>query len=252
MSRNKILHLTLPEPCSEDWNKMTPTEHGRFCDKCQKCVIDFRGFSDAELYRFFEKNTDNNICGWFRNSQLDRDIPPPDTSLSHFYKWALAAGLTLLLTTSPDMETFAQAPFNTEQVSAGNKQQYYGYIYGVVTDRYGRRLPNVKISMVTKDVVQMSTVTDRNGIYKLNATPTGHLTLVFELDGYQKYKLTSVPVMGRNAQLFVPFRMSEARATGVDDSLKTYTYRQMNNYREHYDYNDSRGGPPPFPHLRRK
>ena len=31
----------IPNPCSEDWSKMTPTEKGAFCDKCQKEVRDY-------------------------------------------------------------------------------------------------------------------------------------------------------------------------------------------------------------------
>lgn len=37
----------IPEPCSEDWNEMTPTEKGAFCNKCSKEVLDLRGCSPA-------------------------------------------------------------------------------------------------------------------------------------------------------------------------------------------------------------
>jgi hypothetical protein len=37
----KKFQLQIPEPCHEDWNKMTPVHKGRFCDSCEKAVVDF-------------------------------------------------------------------------------------------------------------------------------------------------------------------------------------------------------------------
>ena len=31
----------IPEPCHENWNKMTPQEQGRHCAVCSKVVVDF-------------------------------------------------------------------------------------------------------------------------------------------------------------------------------------------------------------------
>ena len=31
----------IPNPCHEDWNKMTPEDKGRHCSVCDKVVIDF-------------------------------------------------------------------------------------------------------------------------------------------------------------------------------------------------------------------
>ncbi|MBN4070922.1 hypothetical protein JYT72_00300 [Crocinitomix catalasitica] len=32
----------IPEPCHENWNEMSPTEKGRFCEKCSKEILDLR------------------------------------------------------------------------------------------------------------------------------------------------------------------------------------------------------------------
>jgi len=39
--RTKRFTISIPEPCTENWNEMTPTERGKFCAHCQKDVIDF-------------------------------------------------------------------------------------------------------------------------------------------------------------------------------------------------------------------
>ncbi|MGL4595961.1 MAG: hypothetical protein ACRCYO_00440, partial [Bacteroidia bacterium] len=41
--------VQIPEPCSEDWNKMTPETQGRFCDKCCKVVVDFTEKTTTEI-----------------------------------------------------------------------------------------------------------------------------------------------------------------------------------------------------------
>ena len=42
----KQTSLYIPKPCHEDWNKMTPTQQGKFCSSCSKQVIDFSLMSD--------------------------------------------------------------------------------------------------------------------------------------------------------------------------------------------------------------
>lgn len=63
--------ITIPEPCQEDWNKMSPNENGRFCSSCAKNVVDFTTMLPDEIQHYFATNKDNRICGKFRKSQLD-------------------------------------------------------------------------------------------------------------------------------------------------------------------------------------
>jgi hypothetical protein len=51
----KKLQLTIPKPCHENWEQMTPVEQGRFCASCQKQVIDFTNMNDRQLATFFKK-----------------------------------------------------------------------------------------------------------------------------------------------------------------------------------------------------
>src|SRR5690606_11982177 len=51
---------------------MRPTNKGRFCSQCQKEVIDFRAFSDDELFSFFKEKaqTGSSVCGIMRKEQI--------------------------------------------------------------------------------------------------------------------------------------------------------------------------------------
>ena len=63
--------ITIPEPCHEDWNKMTTNETGRFCNSCAKSVIDFTKMKSKEIQDYFIANQGKNICGRFDTKQLD-------------------------------------------------------------------------------------------------------------------------------------------------------------------------------------
>jgi hypothetical protein len=69
----KKINLSIPEPCQEDWDRMTQVEKGKFCSSCQKTVLDFTSMSDRELVDFFRKPV-GSVCGRFHQMQLDRDL----------------------------------------------------------------------------------------------------------------------------------------------------------------------------------
>ena len=90
-------NLTIPNPCHQDWDKMTPNTKGRFCQSCSKTVIDFTKPGSLEGIENFE-----NICG-----RMEVDIPdqPPDSyrvksqwafSLPQFYRRTVVASLAFI------------------------------------------------------------------------------------------------------------------------------------------------------------
>lgn len=72
---NQQVIITIPEPCHENWLEMIPTEKGKFCSNCQRNVIDFTKASDKEILLAYNKN--ENLCGRFRISQLERKMISP-------------------------------------------------------------------------------------------------------------------------------------------------------------------------------
>ncbi len=67
------IQLSVTDPCHDNWNEMTSTEQGRFCQSCQKTVTDFSMMSDKEILNHISKrNTD--VCGRFSNDQLGRPL----------------------------------------------------------------------------------------------------------------------------------------------------------------------------------
>src|SRR5688500_6214191 len=97
------LHLQIPTPCHEEWNKMTQAEQSRFCASCDKQVVDFTGMSDGQVLAFFRKPSTGSVCGRFFNDQLNRDIANPWKRipwLKYFFQFTLPIFLTSLKSTA--------------------------------------------------------------------------------------------------------------------------------------------------------
>lgn len=107
------IQISIPQPCSEDWNEMTPQEQGRFCDSCQKCVVDFTGYSDKELLFYFNTYSTKNLCGRFSHTQLNRKIFIPPTK-KKYIQWVMSLGFIVFLTNFFGLNVKAQEPTKKE------------------------------------------------------------------------------------------------------------------------------------------
>lgn len=79
------LQLSIPQPCHENWQNMTPTEKGRFCNACAKEVVDFSMMTDTEVMNYFTRITHQNVCGRVLPSQLERRISYPGEIKKRMY-----------------------------------------------------------------------------------------------------------------------------------------------------------------------
>lgn len=64
------MKISIPNPCHENWNEMTPHEKGRFCSVCEKCVVNLSLFSDQKKSELIKTNP--NICVKSNLEELER------------------------------------------------------------------------------------------------------------------------------------------------------------------------------------
>jgi hypothetical protein len=109
--------ITIPEPCSEDWNKMDVVDDmHRHCGACERTLVDFSVMSDDELVIFFKQNN-GKVCGRFRKDQMNRSLIklPEKTSKAKWWKAAALLPLSLFSRSAdaqqlPDSLQTAQTP----------------------------------------------------------------------------------------------------------------------------------------------
>ncbi len=169
------IQISIPQPCNENWNAMTPVDKGRFCASCQKNVVDFTRSSDREVLAFLKQN--DNVCGRFFPNQLERELHIPEKKGPVWTAAAVVAGMLSLGTT----EVYAQTPPPTEQRTSQSIQNT------------GKPLPSPKVTGNVKDMTGLpvpgavvenegngaKTISDDNGDYSITAAPGD--TIIFSM-----------------------------------------------------------------------
>jgi len=189
------IQITIPEPCQEGWQSMTPVEKGRFCASCQKTVLDFTHLSDNEIINLVSKK--DNLCGRIKASQLNRNLIETKKTSNYFGYFATSVLAFLGLGTETIV---AQEKPITEQtdlkyISKPTKSVDKITVTGVVTDSLGT--PMSGTSVVIKDTFE-GTQTDEKGAYSIKVNLGD--TLEF---AYLGYETTSIIVSSNiiNVQL---------------------------------------------------
>lgn len=198
----KKLQLTIPEPCHENWDKMTPLEQGRFCASCQKQVVDFTNMSDRQLAVFFKKpilslSKEGSVCGRFQQDQLDRDMEIQKKRIpwvKYFFQFALPAflmsakasaqgkvrvtGDTITVPVQTHV-TLGMVAMPTCEVEKSNIEKI---ITGKVVDQSGFGIAGATIAVKG---TRIATLTDSAGSFKLNLKDVGDkIVLVTSFIGF--------------------------------------------------------------------
>lgn len=119
-----MYRISIPKPCHEDWEKMTPRDQGRHCDACAKTVVDFTNMSDDEVQNFF-LNNNGKVCGRVNNSQLARIVinisPEAFKKRNPIWKRVLVASLIIFSTTLFSCDT----QINGQSVNYNNVSEFF-------------------------------------------------------------------------------------------------------------------------------
>lgn len=160
------LIISIPNPCHESWDAMTPANKGRFCQSCQKTVTDFSCMSDKEIISYLN-NRQGEVCGRFNTTQLNKEICVPATVRKQPFI-SIAAMVTALSIAIPS----AQAKNNTEKIQFADRfnttpqqKDTIQYIRGVIIDGTNKSiLPGANIILKGR---RISTVSDSSGKFEL-------------------------------------------------------------------------------------
>lgn len=173
----KKFQISIPAPCHENWDQMNPVEKGRFCNACQKTVVDFTGMSDAQLVAFFKKPSTGSLCGRFMNDQLEREIALPRKRIpwmKYFFQFSIPVFLaSLKMQAQGKVMLKEQTEANCSQGDTVRFIPYVNFIQkeinykisGKVMDTKGGGIPYA--SVIVKGT-NTGTVSDDNGLFSLN------------------------------------------------------------------------------------
>ena len=170
----KPIQISLPNPCHENWDRMTLADKGKFCGACQKKVHDFTRASDREIVEAFKHDAD--LCGRYLVTQLERDLVIPKEK-SNLWAAASAAAIALLAIAPPEAAAQTTEPIEqTESEIMLGKMIAPSLITGVVSDQEFP-LPGANVSV---EGTTRTTQTDIDGNYSIEAVNGQVLLFAFE------------------------------------------------------------------------
>ena len=157
------INISIPEPCGESWQKMTPVSGGRHCDVCEKCIVDFTQSSDKEIWKAYQK--EGQICGQFRPDQLNRLISQPKEKR---VPMGIAAAAVLSMSTPAMAQTSAPAMV---EIPSNYAQQVNLYPQEVILkgrvyeNRTGEAIPFANVQLWSQGAMIYAGATDFDGYF---------------------------------------------------------------------------------------
>jgi hypothetical protein len=186
--------IQISNPCQEQWELMLPHANGKFCGSCQKSVIDFTNFTDAELKLWFSENKGKR-CGKFRPEQLDRYIGGrKNHPIFKVFKPGLIAASILTFLSIPKF-TYAK---HAEVLDKGTEVQYekvlddqvgeYTFIKGRVYDQDGIGLNHINIVLKEQNI-DVKTAADGSFYIKIKKPKNRTISeLIFTSNAFETKK----------------------------------------------------------------
>lgn len=193
----KTIAIRIPEPCHEDWVQMTPTQKGKNCSICEKEVIDFTAHTKEQLYKRVAGGS--NMCGRFRNDQLDTPISLHRYKGRSFAQYAASLLVPAALFSAEGVSAQESTEFFTTGEIAPVEMTSKKYdslgigalsrkqktaatlltIKGVVTEEHGP-LPGARIEVKS---TKRKAISDFDGNYAIDVYPGE--TLVYSFIGFE-------------------------------------------------------------------
>lgn len=218
--------FSIPTPCTENWENMTPENQGRFCGSCRKTVVDFTQMTDRQLQQWFSLHQ-GSVCGRFHQEQLDRPVVLPVEKKPggwRYWQYLLSA---LLVTSEVTAQTIPDRPEVSQQLPAGEgaylsdlvsvgkvafnrkpPKEQPGILRGRLLDMDGHPVPYASITFGNKRGVQA----DSNGYYRFSrAGLSDTAMLTFSALGFETQRLRINQLWRDKWDKTVPLVLESAR-----------------------------------------
>jgi len=228
MNKPGSIQITIPTPCTQNWDEMAPAGQGRFCAHCSETVIDFTNYSDSALYNFFAKNNSEHVCGRFLGTQLDRNIHIPPQPHSQLYRLTVAFGLTLLFAQTPQLLAQSRPPIAVQSLPTKltdiPNHANLGILKGNIMDDKKEPLPSAVVQVFQNGVLKGGAATDYDGNYIITPLDTGKYDVIVLYYGFDSIRQTGV-LVAENKTTIINYNMARHN-TGLQ-TIMVHTYGKM-------------------------
>ncbi|WP_343524432.1 hypothetical protein [Pedobacter sp.] len=162
--------ISIAEPCLQNWDEMEKGAGFNFCKACSKNVIDFSGYTNAEIIQILA-NSGTSVCGRLSQSQLNQlnlhlSIVPTTNRNWMKYLGVLAIGMSIFVMDAKAEKIntpveIAKTIYNkTDDKKPVVPKKIYGYVIGA--DH--KPAAGIRLSILDTKYAAM---TDKNGRYEI-------------------------------------------------------------------------------------
>ncbi len=153
--------ITVPKPCLENWNKMTPTDKGKFCESCNKNVYDFTNNSSSEIIK--QLKIEGKICGRIKKEPA-KEYSFPYRKIGIFISLASIFSFSNSMhSKTTDIENFTIISNDTKSLSSIKFTNDSITLYGKV---FENKLPLPGATVKLKET-NIQTTTDMDGNFTI-------------------------------------------------------------------------------------
>jgi hypothetical protein len=189
-------HVTVPSPCTEDWDSMSGNEQVRFCSHCSSSVHNLSEMTRREAIALVRKSQGRLCVRYYRSPDATVQTLPPHSIKRRVSR--LAAG-AFTATLSLSASALAQTPTTAEPSRSESAQIVSGRdtavpdvqtgpqvgLSGTVVDPQEAVVPGAAVTLVDEKTQQeYTTRTDDEGVFQFQALPAGSYKLKAESPGF--------------------------------------------------------------------
>jgi hypothetical protein len=187
-------HVTVPSPCTEDWDSMSGNEQVRFCSHCSASVHNLSEMTRREAIALVRKSK-GSLCVRYHHRPGAGIQTLPLHNIKRRVSRIAASAFTATLSLSAS--AFAQTPSAAEPALSGRAQivsqqdtalpepqtgPHVG-LSGTVVDPRQAVVAGVEITLVDEKTKQeYKTQTNDEGVFRFEALPAGSYTLKTETE----------------------------------------------------------------------
>jgi hypothetical protein len=219
MSRNRDLlnRITIPTPCSADWDSMKGNDQVRFCSHCQLSVHNLSAMTRKEAIKLVAES-EGRICLRYYKKPGGQILTATSHGLHQIKRRAsrLAAGaftaaLSLSASVSAQTPSPSDAPANSNVETTARlfvettKRQTNGAtssITGTVMDPNDAIIPAADLTLINKETEEeKKTTSNSDGKFIFDSVPAGTYSLRAESPGFATHLVNNINVQENSAQL---------------------------------------------------
>jgi hypothetical protein len=204
--KNASFILNIPTPCHENWDEMTPSEKGRFCNQCSKTVVDFSKMSDKEVIQLIT-DTNSRICGHVNVKQLDRVFENKPVAVQRTYSPLPQLLSGILLLSTPSCDDVQQIHVKTELSQTDNsfkvgkiktqpqKHTTSNLISGQILDSLtSEPIQFVEIRIIDGIITILKTYSDENGNFQFEIPKQKESTIRLSIQESHSYPSKEIAI----------------------------------------------------------